>query len=118
MAPADPDRTEKARELIDTLREADGVIVASPGYHRAVSGMIKNALDYVEDMAGDARVYLDGLPFGCIGVAHGSQAAVSVLTNLRSIAHALRAYPTPYGAAIVAGPHIFAGGGCVDPETT
>jgi FMN reductase len=116
--PKSPDRTEKARELIDTLRDADGVIVASPGYHGALSGMIKNALDYVEDMAGDPRVYLDGLPFGCIGVAHGSQAAVSVLTNLRSIAHALRAYPTPYGAAVVAGPHIFADGTCIDAETT
>jgi FMN reductase len=111
-------RTEQALELIGALRASDGVIVASPGYHGALSGMIKNALDYIEDMAGDARVYLDGLPFGCIGVAHGSQAAVAVLTNLRGIAHALRAYPTPYGAAVVASPRIFAGGACVDPETT
>jgi FMN reductase len=116
--PKSPDRTEKARQLIEALRAADGIIVASPGYHGALSGMIKNALDYVEDMAGDDRVYLDGLPFGCIGVAHGSQAAVTVLTNLRSIAHALRAFPTPYGAAIVAGPQIFAGGACIDSETT
>jgi FMN reductase len=116
--PKSPDRTEEARQLVDALRDADGIIVASPGYHGALSGMIKNALDYVEDMAGDERVYLDGLPFGCISVAHGSQAAVMVLTNLRGIAHALRAYPTPYGAAIVAGPHIFAGGACIDSETT
>ena len=116
--PKSPERTEKALRLIDTLRDSDGIIVASPGYHGALSGMIKNALDYVEDMAGDARAYLDGIPFGCIGVAHGSQAAVAVLTNLRGIAHALRAYPTPYGAAVVAGPQIFARGACVDPETT
>jgi FMN reductase len=116
--PKSPDRTDRARRLIEALRSADGVIVASPGYHGSLSGMIKNALDYVEDMADDDRVYLDGLPFGCIGVAHGSQAAVSVLTNLRSIAHALRAYPTPYGAAIVAGPHVFADGTCTDAETT
>jgi FMN reductase len=112
-----PERTEKARQLVDSLRAANGIIVASPGYHGALSGMIKNALDYVEDMAHDERVYLDGLPFGCISVAHGSQAAVTVLANLRGIAHALRAYPTPYGAAIVAGPQIFAGGACIDPET-
>jgi FMN reductase len=115
--PKSPDRTEKALELIGALRASDGIIVASPGYHGALSGMIKNALDYVEDMGGDARAYLDGMPFGCIGVAHGSQAAVAVLTNLRGIAHALRAYPTPYGAAVVSGPGIFAGGECVDAET-
>jgi FMN reductase len=68
-------------------------------------------------MAHDDRVYFDGLPFGCISVAYGSQAAVAVLSNLRGIAHALRAYPTPYGAAVVAGPEIFAHGGCIDPET-
>jgi FMN reductase len=116
--PKSPERTEKALRLIDTLRDSDGIIVASPGYHGALSGMIKNALDYVEDMAGDERAYLDGIPFGCIGVAYGSQAAVAVLTNLRGIAHALRAYPTPYGAAIVADGNIFAGGECVDPEAT
>jgi FMN reductase len=116
--PKSPERTEKALRLIDTLRGSDGIIVSSPGYHGALSGMIKNALDYVEDMAGDERAYLDGIPFGCIGVAHGSQAAVAVLTNLRGIAHALRAYPTPYGAAVVADRNIFASGECVDPETT
>ena len=116
--PKSPARTEKALQLIHALRASDGIIVASPGYHGALSGMIKNALDYVEDMAGDERAYLDGMPFGCIGVAYGSQAAVAVLTNLRGIAHALRAYPTPYGAAVVADGSIFAEGECVDPETT
>jgi FMN reductase len=86
--PKSPDRTGKALELIGALRASDGIIVASPGYHGALSGMIKNALDYVEDMAGDARAYLDGMPFGCIGVA------------------------------VVAGPQIFAGSECVDTETT
>jgi FMN reductase len=115
--PKDPERSAGAERLVASLRRADGIIVASPGYHGAISGLIKNALDYVEDMVQDERVYLDGLPFGCIGVAYGSQAAVSVLSNLRGIAHALRAFPTPYGAAVVAGPTIFRDGACVDPET-
>ncbi len=111
------DRAPAAARLVAALRGADGIIVASPGYHGALSGLIKNALDYVEDLAGDERPYLTGLPFGCIGVAYGSQAAVSVLANLRGIAHALRAFPTPYGAAIVAGPHTFGAGGVIDPTT-
>jgi FMN reductase len=55
--PKSPDRTGKALEFIGALRASDGIIVASPGYHGALSGMIKNALDYVEDMAGDTRAY-------------------------------------------------------------
>lgn len=109
-----PARCDGATRLIAALRGADGVIVSSPGYHGAISGLIKNALDYTEDMVRDERGYLTGLPFGCIGVAYGSQAAVSVLANLRGIAHALRAFPTPYGAAIVAGPTVFEAGRCID----
>jgi FMN reductase len=110
-------RSESALRLLAALRAADGVIVSSPGYHGAISGLIKNALDYVEDMAEDDRAYLSGLPFGCIGIAYGSQAAVTVLANLRTIAHALRAFPTPYGAAIVAGPSVFDHGRCIDADT-
>lgn len=109
-------RTAEATELIGALRAADGVVVSSPGYHGALSGMIKNALDYVEDLAGDDRVYLDGLPFGCISVAYGNQAAAAVLANLRGIAHALRAFPTAYGAAIVSRPGTFAAGECVNAD--
>ena len=39
-------------------RWADGLLVASPGYHGGISGMMKNALDYVEDLRADERVYL------------------------------------------------------------
>jgi hypothetical protein len=51
-----------------------------------------------------------------ISVAVDSQAAVAVSSNLRNIPHALRAYPTPYGAAIAGGPQIFGNGACVDED--
>ncbi|HUL98553.1 MAG TPA: NAD(P)H-dependent oxidoreductase [Mycobacterium sp.] len=99
-APHELSRTPRAAQLISTLREADAVVVASPGYHGSVSGLIKNALDYFEDLREDTRVYLDNTPFGCITCAYGWQAAVGTLTHLRSIGHALRAWPTPLGVAI------------------
>ncbi len=86
--------------FLAALRSADGVIVGSPGYHGTFSGMVKNALDHVELMAGDERPYFHGLPVGLIGVAAGWQAAVSTLVGLRSITHALRGWPTPLGVAI------------------
>ncbi|GAA2817513.1 NAD(P)H-dependent oxidoreductase [Saccharopolyspora taberi] len=93
-------RTENAIELVESLRTADGVILASPGYHGTISGLIKNALDYVEDLRGDDRVYLDGRAVGCIGIAYGWQATVTTLQALRSVVHALRGWPTPLGAAV------------------
>jgi FMN reductase len=96
----DGKRTEKAAALIDALRRADGIIIASPGYHGTVSGLIKNALDYVEDMAKDDRVYFEGRAVGLIAVAAGWQATGSTLATLRSITHALRGWPTPMAVTI------------------
>jgi len=99
-APHELERTARALELVTALRDADAVVVGSPGYHGAVSGLVKNALDYIEDLREDPRVYLDNTPWGCISCAYGWQAAVGTLTQLRSIGHALRAWPTPLGVAI------------------
>ena len=93
-------RSPKAAALVDALRAADAVIVASPGYHGAVSGLVKNALDYFEDLRDDPRAYLDNTPWGCISCAYGWQAAVGTLGQLRVVGHALRAWPTPLGVAI------------------
>lgn len=94
------ERSSEARRLVTALREADGILLASPGYHGAVSGLVKNALDYAEDLRDDPRPYLDGRAVGCISLAHGWQTAVGTLNQLRQIVHALRGWPTPLGAAI------------------
>jgi FMN reductase len=98
--PAVLERSEVAHRLVATLREADGVVLVSPGYHGTVSGLVKNALDYVEDLRADTRPYLDGRAVGCVAMALGWQATVTTLTALRSIVHALRGWPTPLGAAL------------------
>lgn len=98
--PEDPQRTPAAGQLVRALRSADGVVLASPGYHGTISGLMKNALDYVEDLRGDEPPYLDGRAVGCVGTAYGWQATVSTLHALRSVVHALRGWPTPLGAAV------------------
>jgi FMN reductase len=98
--PAVVERGEVAHRLVAALREADGVVLVSPGYHGTVSGLVKNALDYVEDLRADPRPYLDGRAVGCVAMALGWQATVTTLTALRAIVHALRGWPTPLGAAL------------------
>ena len=110
-APHELERTPRALELVKTLRDADAVVVGSPGYHGAISGLVKNALDYIEDLREDPRVYLDNTPWGCISCAYGWQAAVGTLTQLRGIGHALRAWPTPLGVAINSAEPIWAPSG-------
>lgn len=109
---------DAAREMIDAIRAADGLILASPGYHGTVSGAVKNAIDYVEETARDERPYFDGLPVGLIVTAHGWQATGSTLVTMRSIVHALRGWPTPLGAAINTLGLSFADGACSDEGAT
>ena len=99
-SPEKVERTEKAKRLVAEVARADGLIVSSPGYHGGPSGLVKNALDYLEDLRNDARPYCDGRAVGCIACASGWQAATTTLVGLRSIAHALRAWPTPLGIAV------------------
>jgi FMN reductase len=94
------ERTAESLHLIEQIRNADGVLISSPGYHGGMSGLIKNAIDYLEDLSGERRPYLDGRAVGCVAVAHGWQASVTTLHQLRHITHALRGWPTPMGAAV------------------
>jgi FMN reductase len=117
-APERPGRHPDAERLVDAVRRADGLLIGSPGYHGGISGMVKNALDYVEDLARDARPYLSGRAVGCIATGAGHQGAVVTLGAIRSVVHALRGWPTPLGAAINTAEPVFdAAGTCLDPRT-
>nr|WP_221472135.1 NAD(P)H-dependent oxidoreductase [Amycolatopsis umgeniensis] len=112
------ERHEQAVRLVEAIRRADGIIVVSPGYHGALSGLVKNALDYVEDLRDDARPYLDGRAVGLAAVAFGWQAAVTTLEQLRTITHALRGWATPLGGSINTAETKFdEGGGASDDKT-
>ncbi|QJB68802.1 NADPH-dependent FMN reductase [Parasphingorhabdus halotolerans] len=111
------ERTPAALHLVESLRRADGVIIGSPGYHGSISGLIKNALDYAEDMSKDEWPYLHGRPVGAITTGAGWQGAVTTLTALRGIVHALRGWNTPLGVAINTAQPVFdADGNCLDEK--
>jgi len=93
-------RASGAQRYISALRECDGLIIASPSYHGGIPGLLKNAIDYIEDLARDERPYLTDRSVGLIVCAAGWQAVGVTLTGLRSVVHALRGWPTPLGAGL------------------
>ena len=64
--PGELQRDDVAERLVTLFRRLDGIIIATPAYHGSVSGLVKNALDYTEDLRADERVYFDGCAVGCI----------------------------------------------------
>ena len=109
--------TLEQRELTEALAAADGIILATPGYHGSISGVMKNALDTLELGRDEARPYLSGKPVGTIVTAGGSQAAGTSLMTLRAIIHALRGWPTPFGATLNSATPLFdEAGACLNAK--
>lgn len=110
------ENSTEALQFVEAIRNAQGLIIASPGYHGSISGLVKNAIDYIEATSKDTRAYLDGMPVGLIANAYGWQATGTTLATLRSIVHSLRGWPTPFGAAVNTSGGVFKDGKCVDTD--
>lgn len=116
-APHNPASTPAVERMLKELRRADGVLLGSPGYHGGMSGVIKNVLDYTESMRSDERSYLSGRAVGCVVTAGGWQAAVTTLSAMRDVVHALRGWPSPLGVCIAGSDPAFAPDGrCLSPQ--
>ncbi|MEW2546809.1 NAD(P)H-dependent oxidoreductase [Streptomyces sp. NPDC047002] len=114
---AGSETSPQARRLLAAVADADGIILASPAYHGGVSGLVKNALDHIEELREDTRPYFSGRAVGCVSVAQGWQGAVSTLSALRDVTHALRGWPTPLGVAMNTAASGFSPEGqCQDPR--
>ena len=114
--PHDPFCGPEMIRFLAAVSAADGIIVSTPGYHGSISGVVKNALDSLEGLRDDPRPYFDGRAVGCIVSAGGAQASGSTLAALRSIIHALRGWPTPFGATLGASGLFDEAGAFADPH--
>ena len=114
-SPEDQTRSSLQHDFVAAVREADGILLATPAYHAGMSGLLKNAIDLLEDLRSDSRPYLHNRAVGCIVTAFGWQGSGTTLTSVRTIVHALRGWPTPLGVTINTAERVFdEGGACVD----
>jgi FMN reductase len=103
--------------LLAAVRAADCVIIATPGYHGGMSGLVKNAVDHLELLREDERPYLEGRAVGVIVSAAGWQACGTTLVSVRSTIHALRGWPTPFGVTVNSAEPVEDGAGGFEPRT-
>jgi FMN reductase len=116
-APERPHRGAEAEAFLREVAAADGYVIGTPGYHGSLSGLIKNALDYVEELRDADPPYFHDRAVGCVVCAHGWQATTTTLVALRSVVHALRGWPTPLGVAINTAEPVFGPDGEVADPT-
>lgn len=82
-------------EFIELHRRADACIWSSPCYHGTVTGVFKNAIDFLEFLEDDERVYLTGRAVGLISVND-----ITPIETMRTIARELRAWVCPSKAVL------------------
>ena len=82
--------------LLDAVRQARGLIIASPTYHNIVSGAVKNMLDFLELLKEDQPPRLEGKVVGLVTVQEGtSGTGNNTLTTMLLAARAMRAWVAP-----------------------
>ncbi|MBU9721437.1 MULTISPECIES: NADPH-dependent FMN reductase [Bacillaceae] len=78
------DRPE-VKKYLKTIIEADALIIITPEYHGAMSGALKNALDYTS-----SDHFVDK-PVLIISIAGGGKGGINALNNLRTVLRSLYA---------------------------
>lgn len=77
--------TEEVQELIEKIEKADGILLATPEYHGAMSGALKNAFDFLNS------AYFAHKPVALVAVSGGGKGGINALNNLRTVTRALYA---------------------------
>ena len=90
---------ESVKNLRKLVKEADGVILTSPEYHSAMSGALKNALDF---LSGEHFAHK---PVALLTCAGGGKGGINCLNNMRIVARGVYANAIP--KQLVLDPHCF-----------
>ncbi|MCS6903600.1 MAG: NAD(P)H-dependent oxidoreductase [Candidatus Bipolaricaulota bacterium] len=85
--------------LVERVRWADGLILASPVYHGTLSGAMKNALDFLELLSNDQPPWLENKVVGLISVA-GGNSGINTINSMLHTCRALRAWVLPASVVI------------------
>jgi NAD(P)H-dependent FMN reductase len=85
--------------FLQQIRSADGLIFSTPVHLGALSGAMKNALDYLEYLAEDSPPYLTRKVVGLISTSRGIQ-GTSAINTLDYICRALHAWVCPTTVAV------------------
>jgi NAD(P)H-dependent FMN reductase len=81
MEPEDSDIPEKVAELSNKIKNADGVIIATPEYDHAIPAVLKSALEWISYTS----QALTDKPVLIVGASHGTLGSSRAQAHLRQI---------------------------------
>ncbi|MEO0870656.1 MAG: NADPH-dependent FMN reductase, partial [Pseudomonadota bacterium] len=80
------------QDMCSSIRAADGLVIASPEYNYGVSGVLKNALDWISRVSDQP---FDGLPVSIMSASPSPMGGIRAQYPLRKIFVALKADLVP-----------------------
>ncbi|HET9702755.1 MAG TPA: NAD(P)H-dependent oxidoreductase [Vicinamibacterales bacterium] len=89
--------------LGEAVREADGVLIATPEYNHGVPGVLKNAIDWLSRPP--RRSALEGKPVAVLGASPGMTGSARAQTQLRAAFVFTNSYAMPQPEVIVGRAH-------------
>jgi FMN reductase len=101
---------ERVKYFVQLMTEADGFILGSPEYHNGVSGVFKNALDFV------GSTQFAGKPTGLISSAGGA-VATNTLNQMLTMIRSLHGYVVPQFGSVSYGGSFTEDGKFTDADT-
>jgi chromate reductase, NAD(P)H dehydrogenase (quinone) len=111
--PGLPDTSGGAARLQAAVREATGVILATPEYHGTFSSVMKLVIENLGFPS-----LLKGKPIALLGVAAGRIGAIKALEHLRGVCSHVGAIVLPGPVSVANVQQVFdAQGHCLDPVT-
>jgi FMN reductase len=102
--------TPEVERFAAIFHGADALVWASPLYHGTISGLFKNAIDWLEILRDRAPPYLTDKPVGLIGIAGGGQ-SLQVITSMEQIVRSLRGWTIPFVVPINRAADVFGAAG-------
>ncbi len=104
------DYPEDVHRLRRELREAQGIILATPEYHGSLTGALKNMLDLMSTEEFEGKIV------GLIGVAGGQVGAINSLNTMKTICRNLHCWVLPQEVSIAESERVIGDDGSVIDE--
>lgn len=79
------------KKIREDIREAEGVIIASPEYNYSVPGTVKNMVDWLSRPNDEEKYLIGGKNFAVVGVTQGLDGTRLAQKELIAVLHQLRA---------------------------
>ena len=104
---SDDNYPEDVHRLRRELREAQGIILATPEYHGSLTGALKNMFDLMSTQEFEAKIV------GLIGVAGGQVGAINSLNAMKTICRNLHCWVLPQEVSIAESARVIGDDGSV-----